>query len=174
MTKEKVMLEEMLKLKNEMNCVDSLALESIREKAEKNSKAFGDTNLYCALHGIYSKYSFLIPYKFEFLPEREIPEVFSNEKAFMIWTVWRAGHILNRNDMHMLNQASIKAAKKAEELARHYANPNYTEKEKRDIISEFNSSLMNRCKSTPEYWNQYIFPILEGKRKFKYEVINNR
>ena len=160
-------------MKNEMNCVDSLALDSIREKAEKNSKAFGDRNLYCALHELHAKYSSLIPYKFEFNPEREIPEVFSNEKALMIWAVWRARHILNHNDMHMLNKASIKAAEKAEELARHYASPNYTEKERREIILEFNSNLMNRCKSTPEYWNEYIFPILEGKRKFKYEVMNS-
>ena len=128
------------------------------------------------LRQIWQKYEHLAPFQFKFDPEKEIPELFKNEIAFIIWTAWRSRHLVFQdNDVE---SGSLAAA----QILSKYKIP-YPKEAKQKAVKEF---LKHLHASYPEhlhasypdveieinFWERYIFPYLEGKWQFRWERIN--
>ena len=178
MTKQRII--DLIKIKKEIqDSVDLLALESLEKKVESDNFNFNEI---VAISTLYDKYHYLVPYKFAFDPEKNMPRVFSNEKAFMVWTSWRSCHLLEKNQD--LEKASLKAAEKAESYYPNTIGATYTEKQREEIFMEFYKHLNKRDffygslpvsydKVESDFWQKTLFPLLEREIEFRYETISN-
>ena len=120
------------------------------------------------LRCLWLKYQHLKPFEFHFNPREKIPEVYRNRTAFIIWTVWRSFHLLGEED---LERAALAAAN----VLSH--SPPYPEKVKEKAIlvfAEVMEATGYRCPddlSRSSFWEEKIFPYLEGVWEFKYRKI---
>lgn len=137
------------------------------EKARENDNSFLFNEI-GKLDSLWKKYKHLKPFIFQFDPQKIIPEIFNNQTAFVIWTLWRSWHLRGKED---LEGAALAAAK----VLSKYQTP-YSLVVKEQAIKEFGLvmeytgfSCLNDLKIS--FWEN-IFPYLEGKWEFKYEVRN--
>ena len=116
---------------------------------------------------LWKKYQHLKPFVFLFDPEKTMPEVFQNRVAFIIWAVWRAFHLLGEED---LRGAALSAAKVLCEF-----QPPYLPKVKEEAVRGFavvmvNTGYLSSNDLSSSFWEEKIFPYLEGIWEFKWEL----
>lgn len=154
-------------------------IEKMNKIAEDYKNEQGDifgSNEQREIQTLWQKYKHAKPFRFRFDPEKKIPEVFRNKRAFIIWTTWKAGHIVCNEDL--VDEGSIAAAKI---LSRQEAP--FPEDIKKLAVREFRRYLHaflaeqkggvdeDKEKKELAFWEQHIFPFLEGKWGFKWEMI---
>ena len=115
---------------------------------------------------LWQKYAHLKPFRFRFDPKEKIPEVFQNKTAFIIWTTWKARHLVCNEDLVELG--SIAATKVLLE-----SKLPFSKEIKERAINEFLRYLHQGYPQEGEmdFWEQHIFPYLEGKWEFKWEMV---
>lgn len=164
----------------ELDRINQYALEALtqeeRQFVEKMNKVVedyedGKGNIFdfneeIKIKVLWQKYEHLKPFQFRFNPEERIPEVFHNKMAFVIWTSWKARHLVREDDL--VEEASITAARI---LAG--SKPPFPKEIKEKAIREFLEYLHRDYPREGEvdYWEKQIFPLLEGKWEFKWEKI---
>jgi len=119
------------------------------------------------LSTLWQKYSHLKPFVFCFNPKEKISKVFQNRTAFIIWTVWGSFHLLGQED---LQKASLAAA----QVLSNFKAP-CPSSVKKKAIEEFNRVMVNTgylCINdlNNSFWENRIFPYLERKWEFKWEI----
>jgi len=122
------------------------------------------------IKNIWKKYSHLKPFQFTFDPIRKIPQVFKNEKAFIIWTIWRFKNPICQKDD--VETGSLAAAKILSE-----GTPPFSKELKERAIIEFLKFIypgFTNEERELDFWESNIFPFLEKKREFKWEIINKK
>jgi hypothetical protein len=120
-------------------------------------------------------YEHLKPFRFRIHPKEIIPEAFKNQTAFMIWTIWRSWHIKCNEDL--IEEGSIAASKILTE-----GKPPFPEDVKKRAVREFRRYLHSfiaeqkggvdgeKEEKERAFWEEHIFPYLEGKWEFKWEM----
>lgn len=141
-------------------------VEKMNKVVEEHEKGKGEIfgfNEQIKIQVLWRKYKHLKPFQFRFNPEEKIPEVFKNKTAFIIWTVWRARHLVCEDDL--VEEASITAARILPKL--------FPKEVKKQAIQEFLEYLHRSYprEGEVEFWEENIFPYLEGKWEFKWEII---
>lgn len=127
----------------------------------------GKNNDFVTLNGdlkmsrLWRKYQYLKPFFFKFDPEKLMPEIFKNQEAFIIWTVWRSDHLLGEED---LNRAALLAGNILGKF-----KPPYPPKAKKEAMKKFEAIIGFEYQDN-ESWETRIFPFLEGTWKFKYKL----
>jgi hypothetical protein len=122
------------------------------------------------LKEIWNKYHHLKPFQFSFDPRKNLKtsHVVKKKNAFIIFTVWKFHHYAAYDDF--IDYGSLAAAKI---LARR--RKPFSEEVKLKAVQEFLSyhgeRLGNVQKIALEFWEKEIFPFLEGKWEFKWEII---
>jgi hypothetical protein len=116
---------------------------------------------------LWQKYRHLKPFVFSFNPEEKIPEVFQNKPAFIVWTVWQNSHLLGEED---LNKAALVAANILIQ-----SQPPYSPEIKKEAIRGFEIIMERTGHSCSDhglvhFWTEKIFPYLERKWEFKWEL----
>ncbi|MCX6764590.1 MAG: hypothetical protein NTU58_02680 [Candidatus Nealsonbacteria bacterium] len=134
---------------------------------EEESSDFLTLNEITQLDRVWKKYQHLRPFGFLFDPEKKMPKVFKNQTAFIVWTVWRAFHLLSEED---LKGAALAAA----DVLSRFQSP-YLPEAKKEAVKAFSTVMLNTGYSCPEdllisFWQEKIFPFLEGKWEFKWEL----
>jgi hypothetical protein len=116
---------------------------------------------------IWRRYQHLKPFVFLFDPKKTMPEVVQNRAAFIIWTVWRAFHLLGEED---LKGAVLAAANTLSKF-----QPPYSSEAKEKAVREFAVVMTNTgCRTNDlsislSFWEGNIFPYLEEKWEFIWE-----
>lgn len=153
---------------------EGLFVEEVRKKIGAFSHE--DTNellTLCELEKLtclWAKYHHLRIFKFQFNPKEKMPEIFENKVAFIIWAMWRVSHLLGEED---LKRAALVAAKTLS-----FRRAPYSLEAKGEAVRKF-VVLMEEHGCLCDYyharlfWDENIFPFLEGKWKFRFEVITN-
>ena len=123
------------------------------------------------LRCLWLKYQHLKPFIFPFDPQKKIPKIYRNRKAFIIWTVWRSYHLLGEED---LERASLEAANILSEF-----QPPYPAEVKEKAVRKFAVIMENTgygCLTDLliSFWKEKIFPYLEGIWEFKWKLKPNR
>jgi len=122
---------------------------------------------------LWQKYAHLKPFQFRFNPKEKIPKVFKNRTAFIIWTTWKAKHLVCQNDD--IDSGSLAAAK----LLQKY-KPSFMASIKKATVQEFlkylhpsysEPSVLEAESDELIFWETEIFPFLEGKWEFKWELV---
>ena len=141
-------------------------MNKIVEECEKGQGEIFGFNEQGKIQMLWKKYEHSKPFWSRLDPEKIIPEVFKNKTAFTIWTVWKPGRLLCEDDL--LEEGCIAAAQILAE-----SKPPFPEEVKKHAIQEFLEYLHRGYprEDEPEFWEQHIFPYLEGKWEFKWEII---
>lgn len=121
---------------------------------------------------LWQKYAHLKPFQFRFDPKEKTPVVLKDQIAFIIWTAWKSRHLVSGQDN--IEEGSLAAARVLsqvkEPLPRHI--PKHT---KLATVVEFMQYLHISYPSDVEhelaFWEENIFPYLEGKWEFKWEIV---
>jgi hypothetical protein len=142
------------------------AEQKLQDLIDDKSDKFLQYDCTSGLYDLWQKYYYLKPFCFAFSPQKIMPEVFHNEQAFIIWTAWRSGHLL---DKQSLKKASLAAAS-----VLGVPQAPYSPKVKGKAIRRF-SGIMHLELSLSElsFWEKHIFPFLEGVWEFKWERKNS-
>jgi hypothetical protein len=159
----------------ELDMINQYALEELtqeeRQFVEKINKIVDDYehekrdifgfNEQIKIQVLWQKYAYLKPFRFKFPPQKKIPEVYKNPTAFIIWSTWTARHLICSDDD--IKSGSLAAAQILLE-----SKPPFPEDVRKEAVKEF----LIHLRFTDEekdfvFWEQYIFPYLEGKWKFK-------
>lgn len=164
----------------ELDMINLYALEALKEEErqfiEKMNKVVEDYenekadifgfNEQIKIQVLWQKYERLKPFLFKFNPEQKMPEVFRNRKAFIIWTAWTSKHIKCEEDL--LEEGSIAAARIFTET-----KPPFPKEVKEGAINEFLRYFHRTYPREGEmdFWEKEIFPFLEGKWEFKWEMV---
>ena len=159
---------------NELNDIKKYALGELideeRQFIEKIDKFPISYLVSLKLQEIWYKYEYLRPFLFLSDPANKIPRVFQNREAFIIWTAWRAKHLLGQaGDLEAGSLAAAKA------LSRY--KPRFSDGAKKGAVKAFQRNKHGfeaPFKDELEYWNREIFPYLEGAWEFKWEIRKNR
>jgi len=119
------------------------------------------------LNRMWKKCQHLKPFVFPFNPEKKMPKLVKNRVAFIIWTAWRASHLLGEEDLKRAVLAT------ADILSRFH--PPYLPKIKEEAVRRFALIMENtgyRCLDdlSFSFWEEKIFPYLEGVWKFEWEL----
>lgn len=141
-------------------------MNKVVEKHEEDIEKFFGFNEQAKIQMLWKKYKHLKPFRFRFDPEKRIPEVFKNKTAFTILTVWKTNHIVCGDDL--VEEGSITAAR-----ILNRSKPPFLEEIKKEAIQQFLEYLHRSYprEGEVEFWEQYIFPFLEGKWEFKWEMV---
>jgi hypothetical protein len=177
---------------SELNNINEYALEILTEEErqfiEKINKIVGDFvnersdrfidfDDIINLKMIWQKYHYLKPFQFSFDPENKMPKVFRNRTAFIIWTAWRASHLVCQDDD--VKGGSLAAAK----VLSKYKLP-FPEEAKKEAVEEFVKFLhpgyipalpgAHFLDNEFDFWEKEIFPFLEGEWEFKWDVVQRK
>ena len=141
--------------------------KKVKAYINEKSNNFLTLNEIVKLNTMWKKYQHLKPFSFPFDPEKKMSEVFQNRVAFIIWTVWGTSHLLGEED---LKGAAMAAANILFKL-----HPPYSFKVKEETVRKFAvvmESTGYRCLGdlSFSFWEEKIFPYLEGVRKFEWEL----
>lgn len=151
-----------------VNAIDERIENLINEKDNK----FLNLDELVKLRKIEEKYRHLKPFTFRFNPMVKIPRVARNRTAFIIWTVWRSNHILG--DHEDLNAAVLAAANILDKHSPPYPYPSEAKEEAvRTFITKMEmtgGNLGSGYSDSSSFWNERIFPYLEGVREFKWQM----
>ncbi|KPJ56562.1 hypothetical protein AMJ49_04605 [Parcubacteria bacterium DG_74_2] len=142
------------------------AVEDYRQERSENFISFNDL---IEVQRIWQKYSYLKPFQFSFDPAKKIPKVFQNQTAFIVWTTWRARHLVCQDDD--VNGGSLAVA---EVLGRR--KPPFSKEVRMEAVEEFLKHLHSSYPDAEreiDFWEKHIFPYLEGKLEFKWELVKN-
>lgn len=141
-------------------------MNQVVEECEKGKGEIFGFNEQGKIQMLWKKYEHLKPFRSRFDPEKIIPEVFKNKTAFTIRTVWKSRHLVCEDDL--LEEGCIAAARILAE-----SKPPFPEEVRKHAIQEFLEYLHRSYPREDEvaFWEQHIFPYLEGKWKFKWEII---
>lgn len=119
---------------------------------------------------IWQKYHHLKPFQFTFDPIQKMPEVFRNLTAFIIWTAWKSKHLACQKDD--IKAGSLTAAKILSE-----GTPPFSKELKEKAVTEFLKYIYPGFDTEEQefgFWELNIFPFLEKKWEFKWEIINKK
>jgi len=163
----------------ELDRINQYALEALDEEErqfiEKMNKAVEDYengsgaifgfNEQIKIQVLWQKYEHLKPFQFRFDPQKKMPEVYGDLNAFIIWSAWKARHLVCSDDD--IKNGSLAASKILLK-----SKPPFPEDVKKEAVIEF----LGYLRFTDEekdfvFWEQEIFPFLEGKREFKWEMV---
>jgi hypothetical protein len=141
--------------------------KKVKAYINKESDDFLTFDEVVKLSTMWKKYQHLKPFGFLFNPEKTMPKVFQNRVAFIIWTVWGTFHLLGEED---LKGAAIAAANILSK-----SHPPYLPKVKEEAVRRFAVFMENTGYScsddlTISFWEEKIFPYLEGVWEFKWEL----
>jgi len=170
----------------ELDMINQYALEALtpeeRQFVEKMNKIFegyenekGDIfgfNEQIKIQMLWQKYEHLKPFQFRFDPEKKKPEVFQNRTAFIIWTTWKAKHLVRKEDL--VDEGSLAATRVLLQVKEPLPRliPKHT---KLAMVVEFmqylNRGYPDEVDQELLFWEKYIFPYLEGKWEFKWEMV---
>jgi len=141
-------------------------MNKVVEDYENGSGVIFDFNEQIKIQVLWQKYEHLKPFQFTFNPEEKIPEVFRNKTAFIIWTAWKARHRVCNEDL--IDIGSIAASRVLLE-----SKPPFSKEIKERAINEFLRHLHQGYPQEGEmdFWENQIFPYLEGKWKFNWEMV---
>jgi len=155
---------------NSLDYKENLFIQAIDKKVKayinEKSNDFLTFNEIVKLNTMWKKYQHLKPFVFPFDPEKAMPKVFQNRVAFIIWTVWRTSHLLDKED---LKGAAIAAADILSNPRLPYLSKMKKAAEKFAIIME---NTGYRCLNdlSFSFWKEKIFPYLDGTWEFKWEL----
>jgi len=140
--------------------------KKVKSYIKKESPNFLTLGEIVDLKTIWKKYRHLEPFIFLSDPEKEMPEVFQNQIAFIIFTVWKSSHLRGDED---LESAAIEAANVL--LKSH---PPYSPEIKEKASKTFWLVMSNTgypCLDdlSFSFWEKKIFPYLEGEWEFKWK-----
>jgi len=150
---------------------EHLFIQAIDKKVKayinKESDDFLTFNEIVQLNTMWKKYQHLKPFLFPFDPKKKMPKLVKNRVAFIIWTVWRVSHLRDKEDV---KGAAIAAANVLSKL-----HPPYLFKVKEEAVRKFAVVMENtgyRCLDdlSFSFWEEKIFPYLEGIWKFEWEL----
>ena len=145
------------------------------EQLEKKMEAFikeeiddfFDFNEILWLRQLCLKYGHYKPFYFCFDPKEKMPQIYYNQTAFIIWTVWRSYHLRGQDDLEGACLAAAEVLNKS--------NPPYPEKIKKEAVEKFrlimeNTGYLCSFDLAKSFWEEKIFPYLEGKWEFKFQI----
>ena len=134
--------------------------------ANKKSDEFLTLDEIVKLKSLWKKYHHLMPIVFSFDPKETIPEIFKDQIAFIVWTIWRYSHLVCKKDLEDLK----KAAPKVSDILSKFKPP-YSSCAKKSAVREF-SRLMESAGYHTEipFFEKRIFPYLDETWKFKWEL----
>lgn len=164
----------------ELDRINQYALEALTEEerqfVEKMNKVVEDYkneqgdifgfNEQIKIRILWQKYEYLEPFQFKFDPQKKMPEVYGNLTAFIIWSTWNTRHI--RGSADDIKKGSLSASKILLK-----SKPPFPEDVKKEAVVEFLRYLYRFIDEEKVFvfWQEKIFPYLDGKLKFKWEIV---
>ena len=154
-------------LNNEEKSFVQMMDKKVKAYIHNKSDDFLTFNETVKLSCMWKKYKHLRPFVFPFNPEKKMPKVFQNRVAFIIWTAWRVSHLFGEEDVE-------RAALSAAEILSKFQPP-YLLEVRKEAIKKFAVVMTNTgysCSNdlSASFWEEKIFPYLEGTWKFEWEM----
>lgn len=135
-------------------------------RGEKSNEFISFSDL-IELETIWKKYQYLKPFQFRSDPREKMPDVFKNKTAFIIWTTWKSRHLTCPDDD--IEKGSLAAARILSEHKIPYPKE-VKQKAVKGFLNYLHASYPD-AENELGFWEQHIFPYLEGKWEFRWEII---
>lgn len=152
--------------------------EIVEDYRKERSDSFFRFHDLIELQTIWRKYEHLRPFQFLFDPEEKMPKVFHNRIAFIIWTVWRAKHLICQGED--VKSASLAAAAAILKYklsisgdilkCKLFFSP-IPDEVKKEAVREFQRVKGGfEDENELDFWESKIFPYLEGEWVFAWKL----
>lgn len=133
---------------------------------KRRTRTFMCSNEIREVKTIWQRHHYLKPFPSKPNLEKERPELFKNRIAFIIWTVWLSSHLGSEEKVAFW---SLEVAKI---LKGH--TPFFSETIKEKAVKLFLKNVgwgdITETEKGMQFWENEIFPFLEGKQEFRWEV----